>query len=369
VDSELVNPAKPNAKPTTAIKNSTPIKPVTPSAIAEPTVLVKRTPRTYDDVAAQRTSATKESAVEKLDVVNTLARVSAISENQLVQRHVQTGFALAQRGAYYSAKSEFEQALRVIAESLDAQQVDGKHSEQLTAAFDAIAEADAFFVDDPRTSDRMNLRNVAITHHTPLLEEGKLEGLNQVAAMQAYYAYAQEQLRAAVGGEAIAAEALYGLGRTYTALAGADGTVSRLHGPKSLLMHQVAAQVNPQHPLAANELGVLLARFGQWEEAKQALLQTPKEQRLPESWHNLAVVHQRLGEQQLADAAQRECIAAQQAQQSDRQIPTYQENGVEWYDVSAAEKVARQQAPAENTTPHAAANPASSRQWPWSTPR
>jgi len=375
VETKLLNPAKVEKKTsdTTAaapvvMPQPTTTKPIAPSTRSEPTVLLKRTPPRYAELATQRADKFGNAEPKDLDVVNSLPRVSAISENQLVKRHIQAGFALAHRGAYYSAKREFEQALRVVAESLDAQQVDGKHGQQLTAAFDAIAEADEFFVDDPQTGGRQDLRNVAVTHRTPLLRDGKLEGMNQMTAMQAYYAYAQEQLNEAVGTEVIAAEALYGLGRTYTALAGADGAVSRLHGPKSLLMHQVAAQVNPNHPLAANELGVLLARFGQWEEAKQALLQAPKQQRLPECWHNLAVVHEHLGEKQLADAAERESMAVLQ-QRSTAQAAPIQDNGVEWYDVSAAETMARQQAPAEKPTPRAATRPASSYQWPWSTPR
>src|SRR5262249_29762262 len=160
-------------------------KPVPPSMSSEPSVLVSQ-PRTYADLALRKMESTNKKdapAAPQLNVVQSLSKVSAISDNQLVQRHIQEGFALAQRGAYYSAKLEFEQALRVIAESLDAQQLNGNHGEQLTAAFDAIEEADEFFVNDPRTGGHMNLKSVAATHRTPLLREGKLDGLNQVAAM------------------------------------------------------------------------------------------------------------------------------------------------------------------------------------------
>src|SRR5262245_25654898 len=187
-----LNPAKPGqARQNTQdipdiLEATTQSEPVTPSTLAEPNVLLQRMPKSYAQPAPQRTGVSENRSPKQLDVVDTLGRVSAISENQLVQRHIQTGFVLAHRGAYYSAKCEFEQALRVIAESLDAQQLNGKHGEQLTAAFDAIAEADDFFVDDPRSGGRVDLRNVAVTHRTPLLQEGKLEGANQVGAMQAY---------------------------------------------------------------------------------------------------------------------------------------------------------------------------------------
>jgi hypothetical protein len=61
--------------------------------------------------------------------------------------------------------------------------------------------------------------------------------------------------------------------------------------------------VDPQNHLAANELGVLLARYEQWEDARRVLLQSVAVNPLPQAWHNLAVVHHRLGETTLATQA------------------------------------------------------------------
>jgi hypothetical protein len=70
-----------------------------------------------------------------------------------------------------------------------------------------------------------------------------------------------------------------------------------------MVYHQAAMLVDPQNHLAANELGVLLARYEQWQEAKRVFLHSVAANPLPQTWHNLAVVHERLGEPSLAAQA------------------------------------------------------------------
>jgi len=71
---------------------------------------------------------------------------------------------------------------------------------------------------------------------------------------------------------------------------------------KAIVFFQAALLVNPRNYLASNELGVLLAQGGHYEDARTALEHSASIRQQPAIWHNLAVVYQRLG---LADLARR----------------------------------------------------------------
>jgi tetratricopeptide (TPR) repeat protein len=99
---------------------------------------------------------------------------------------------------------------------------------------------------------------------------------------------------------------LYGLARIYTVLERAKVDTQTLCLPKAVALFQAALMVDARNGKAANELGVLLGQFGQLEDAKRVLLHSIVNCPGPEVWHNLSVVHQRLGEVELARSAYRE---------------------------------------------------------------
>jgi len=215
---------------------------------------------------------------------------------------VEHGFALAEKGALYSARAEFKQALRSISQALDAHLGGKQYSTALAAGWQALEEADDF----SKHSQREPVVNVAVIvdqHQTPVLQGSELDDVSPVVAMQSYFTYAQEQLVASSGGAPVASRALYGLGKLHMLLGEQSASAERLHGPKAIALHQAALLVDSRNHLAANELGVLLARFGQHQEAREALQQSVAVHPLPESWHNLSVVHQRLGNAELAAQA------------------------------------------------------------------
>ena len=63
---------------------------------------------------------------------------------------------------------------------------------------------------------------------------------------------------------------------------------------------------DPNNARAANELGVLLARDGRFEEARDWLRHSARLKSQPETWHNLAVVYGRLGQTEKSKQAERE---------------------------------------------------------------
>ena len=103
------------------------------------------------------------------------------------------------------------------------------------------------------------------------------------------------------------------MARIYTLLDRAKLETQTLCLPEAVALHQAALVVDPQNSQAANELGVLLASCGQLEEARRALLHSVSVHPESAAWHNLSVVHQRMGQPELARRAsqQSETVARQ----------------------------------------------------------
>lgn len=215
--------------------------------------------------------------------------------------HVNYGFDLAERGALYSAEVEFSQALQLVAQGLDAHYGTQRHTKAVAAGLTALREADDFV---PRPGQPpARLEEMISGHKTPVWEDAKTEDVPPLIAMQRYYAYAQQQFMVAAGRDPSAAMALYGMGRLQTALASEYGVKKMTAGPKAMALYQATVGVDPQNYLAANELGVMLARYGQLREAEVALRHSVQVAPRPENWRNLAEVYERMGDAQNAQDA------------------------------------------------------------------
>lgn len=225
---------------------------------------------------------------------------------------VDHGLILAQRGAYYSARAEFIQALRLATQTLDTAEKSHRHSEALADAIAALDEAGEFIPAGAQLEANVDLNLVVDAHRTPVLKGKNLEHETALTAAQAYFSFAQQRLNVACGGMPETARALVGLGRIQQYLNNTTGDNRTLVGPRSIALFQTALAIDGSNYEAANELGVLLARYGQLEDAKQALLQGVKASPRPEIWQNLASVHQTLGETEMARRASLEAEAAQQ---------------------------------------------------------
>ena len=87
-----------------------------------------------------------------------------------------------------------------------------------------------------------------------------------ISSLQQQLLDVQERLASAAGHEQPASMALYLLGRSQTAAAGETAQDRALAGPKAIALYQTALTVDAANYLAANELGVLLTRYGQLDE-------------------------------------------------------------------------------------------------------
>lgn len=225
---------------------------------------------------------------------------------QQAQAIADRGMAMAQRGMLFAGRAELIKALQLVAQSLDVQAGNSAHAAALAGGLTALEEARDFSPADADPAAVVDVATVARTHRTPLLKAAGGAGLAPVAAQQQYFGLAQAQLAYAAGGQPTASQVLFRLGKLQTALAAHDAAPQALHGPQAMVYHQAALAADGSNFQAANELGVLLARYGQLQEAKLLLVRSVRIRPQVETWHNLAVVHRRLGEVELARQADRE---------------------------------------------------------------
>ncbi|MFI4875938.1 MAG: hypothetical protein ACIALR_11390 [Blastopirellula sp. JB062] len=222
------------------------------------------------------------------------------------QSLVEHGLSLAQRGAFFSARAEFIQALRLLTQTLDTERHTHQYSEALGDGLLALEEASDFVPEGSRLEANINLRRLIQSHRTPILQNVDADQLTPLVAAQQYFSHAQDRLTFACGGIPEASSALYGLAKLQPYLKNGSGGDKALIGPRSIALHQSAFLADPKNILAANELGVLLARYGQLTDAKQVFINGLRQKSLADTWNNLAKVHEMLGEPSLAKLAREE---------------------------------------------------------------
>jgi len=248
--------------------------------------------------------ATYQSPAGQNQPLVTSSAIQPIAERALqMADHAST---TAQRGMFYSARTELMQALQLLAQALDVQEGSAHHAAALAAGLTALEEARDFSTGSNRPSDCANISVIAANHRTQLLRHVGATPISPVIAQQQYFGYAQGQFVLAAGGVPAASQILYRLGRLQTAMSVHDADALALHAPQSIVFHQAALATDAGNWLAANELGVLYARYGQLHEARQLLVYSVSVHPHVEGWHNLAVVHRRLGETDLAQRAESE---------------------------------------------------------------
>jgi hypothetical protein len=270
-------------------------------------------------VQASRPPATQQPGFAPVPVPLPLANVPPARPPYLMvvaqraQEHIDYGFNLAERGAIFSSETEFNEALLLVAQAMDAAEHTHVHSDAMRAAMRAFREADDFV---PRDAIEPNISQIVAAHQTPVLKRTDTNQMPLLVAMQEYYTYGQYQLGVAGGHEPTAAAALYGLARLQPVLGTGNDMKKMMCGPKAIALHQAALAIDGSNYAAANELGVLLARYGQWPEAQAAFLQSVCVSPQPESWRNLAVSYESLGDMNAAKNAWGRYELARQSKQT-----------------------------------------------------
>ncbi len=309
------------------------------------------------DRIAMRTSEDRPSAAHE-DLVNdvsaplvsqspaALAYPATKTEltNQLLPA-VQRGYRLAQRGAFYAARTEFIQVLRRVAQAKDAGVSSDDHARALAAGLRALDEADDFVPQGTQLEAELDVRKVASAHRTPVLRDYPEEVLPQEAVVL-YHSFAQHELAVATRGEQAGSMALYGLGKVYARLAERrDDDVQCTRD--AMTMYAASFDACPDNHMAANELGVVLCRIGHAVEAvdrfKRAIDLAPT----ATAYHNLAIAEQKLGMAGQAAANEQE---AQRLAALDRSAGALSRRaGVQWVSPEEMARVTQAGAPTPAT--------------------
>ncbi|MBL9125793.1 MAG: hypothetical protein JNG90_19285 [Planctomycetaceae bacterium] len=284
-----------------------------PPAIPAPVAAAPHRAPAPAQVARQpvEAAAPRDRALPVPDRAPPMRSAELIAVSRLADEHSRRAFDLATRNAMYSARAEFIEALQIVAHAIDAEERSTEHSQALADGLTAIKESDDFASQGGRLQDNIDVIRIAKPHTTPVLKGLPPNSVSRLAAMQQYYTYAQRRLAFAAGREPSGSLALYGLGKLHSVLAQQPVQGIASAEPKAIVYHQAALLVDGRNYMAANDLGVLLARYGKFQQAKAALLHSLEVSPQPATWQNLTVVHQQLGEVRLAQLAQAESKAAQ----------------------------------------------------------
>jgi|GEM_PF-2729670 len=251
--------------------------------------------------------------------VRSPALVASMAQADERVRHA---IQLAEKGAMYASRKEFTSALSLISQARDVEFGTRQYSQATAAGLQALKEATDFVKPGSATAD---ITRVVAGHKTPILKGLDVSDLPPSLAAQHYYDYAKVQLSNGIGRETVGSIALYGLARIIVAGAGANAQQMEYTGP-AMALYQAALICEPQNFRAAHELGVLLASTGQLELARNMLLGSASASPQPMMWKNLAVVHSRLGEAQLAAEAQQKATVLEQTS------PSANTPAVKWVD-------------------------------------
>ena len=235
-----------------------------------------------------------------------------MSDKAQAQHAVQLGFELIQRRAHYSARARFIQALRVVSRSLDDQTFTTRHTSALRKALAAYEEAVDFYPTSAKPDEDVNLYMILGGHKTPVLAKADATRLTPRQCVREYMAYAEQEFTLALGNDGFASQALYGLGRLEASQETASTSAPQVRANRSLMLYQTAMLIDQRNYAAANELGVLLARYGKYDNAIAALQHCVKFSPEPTAWKNLANIYRRVGnhsQARMADARVHQTMA------------------------------------------------------------
>jgi hypothetical protein len=259
--------------------------------------------------------------------------------NEVAKAKIQQAYAMASRGAYYVARKELIEVLRMVSQAKDAQRGTPERTVALAAGLRALREAEDFAPHGMQLEAELDIAVLCASHRTPLAQQPEYAKLLPRLMMDRYLRYAQLQLAMSVAGEPAGSMALHALGKLDSQLGRVEPSKHRLAERQAIAYQQAALLAHNQNHLAAHELGVLLATSGHLSEAEQLLKHVAAREPNAVVYRNLARIQEELGQPAAALANRNlaslvnqqgatgtndiEWVAPDQFAQASRQLPRY----------------------------------------------
>ena len=265
------------------------------------------------------------------------------------QTKIRRGYKLAQRGAYFAARQEFVDVLRMIAEAKDQKRGVARRSIALANGLRALEEAADFAPRGSAVESQLDFDVVIASHRTPVAK-GDAGKLMPQQLGDLYYRYAQLQLGAAVAGEPAGSMALHALGKLYSQIGRAEPARIVQADRRAFALQQAALLARDDNHLAAHELGVLLAETGHFVDSEYILAQVAMREPHPVVYRNLARIQRKLGREDLAAVSDQQAhLLAEQGVSS--------MSGVKWVDPQTLARMGDPLAPSVPPPTQVAAGP------------
>jgi len=255
----------------------------------------ERANSTFGEVPISREPVSREPALrQRRAEVDESIRATIRTVPRRISQLTNDALHLAVKGATYSANAKLLKVLELIADQLDTEQRTTRHSMALAAGLTALRESEDF----TRTSSMsMTMTSRAVGHATPVFGDGDSEEVTRLEALERYYSYASRQLGEAVQGMPEGSAGLCHLGRLQPYLTDGDERSTTLVAARMVALQTAALIADPLNYRAANELGVVLARHGQLNAAREKLLYSAEISKRPETVRNLGIVLHKLGDE------------------------------------------------------------------------
>lgn len=325
------------------------IRPAPPSsAVDEHALVMPPTVNVTSDDQGESLSPEADKLLADADATVTGHPTGAMVTEQ-AQAKIRRGYKLAQRGAYFAARQEFVEVLRMIAEAKDQKRGVARRSIALANGLRALEEAADFAPRGSAIDSQLDFDVVIASHRTPVAK-GDAGKLMPQQLGDLYYRYAQLQLGASVAGEPAGSMALHALGKLYSQIGRAEPERIAQADRRAFALQQAALLARSDNHLAAHELGVLLAETGHLVDSEYILAQVAGREPHPVVYRNLARVQRKLGREDLAS------VSDQQARRLAEQGMS-STNSVMWVDPQTLARTGDPLAPAAPPSQVAAGPP------------
>ncbi len=235
------------------------------------------------------------------------------SEMARAARHLEYGNVLARRGATASARDEFVQTLATVAEGRDAVVGDDRHSRSLKSALQILEELADFYRGNNAGNSVTDTAFVIGTHNSGLISADQSVNMTRLEATGRYAGAIQQNLYEACGPNPVCSAAISSIGKLHSILLKPNSGPQEYDLFASIALHEAAMLCDRNNSRSMNELGVLHARSGNLDLAKNCFISSLRMRPSTEAWRNLATTHQQIASRIPGPDAQREMDLARMA--------------------------------------------------------